>query len=99
MKTATITQMKNQLSSFIDMVKHGETVLILDRTVPVAMLESPTPRERAECPDALGHLERSGLLRRGKSALPKAFFKAKLPCPAKGASVVKALLRDREEGR
>ena len=43
MKTATITQTKNQLSLLIDAVKQGETVIILDRNIPVARLEPVTP--------------------------------------------------------
>ncbi|RME21268.1 MAG: type II toxin-antitoxin system prevent-host-death family antitoxin, partial [Deltaproteobacteria bacterium] len=38
MKTASITQTKNQLSALIEQVKRGETVLILDRGKPVARL-------------------------------------------------------------
>jgi antitoxin (DNA-binding transcriptional repressor) of toxin-antitoxin stability system len=99
MKTATITQVKNQLSAFIDMVRQGETILVLDRTVPVAKIESPTSREQADEGDSLGFLERGGVLGRGRGTLPKGFFAAKLPRAVKGASITQALLRDREGGR
>ena len=36
MKTATLTETKNQLSALIDQVRHGETILILDRGRAVA---------------------------------------------------------------
>jgi antitoxin (DNA-binding transcriptional repressor) of toxin-antitoxin stability system len=81
------------------MVRQGETILVLDRTVPVAKIESPTSRERADEGDCLAFLERGGLIVRGRGTLPKEFFAAKLPRSVKGASVTQALLRDREEGR
>ena len=39
MKTATITEAKNGLSALIDRVRAGESVLILDRGVPIARIE------------------------------------------------------------
>src|SRR5678809_661438 len=40
MKTATLTEAKNQLSALIDLVRHGETIVITDRGRPVARLVS-----------------------------------------------------------
>ncbi len=42
MKTASISQTKNQLSALLDAVRHGETILIMDRNCPVARLEPVT---------------------------------------------------------
>ena len=42
METATITQVKNGLSAYIDKVKAGESILVTDRGVPVAVLEPVT---------------------------------------------------------
>ena len=39
MKTATITEAKNGLSAHIDRVRAGESVLLLDRGVPIARIE------------------------------------------------------------
>ena len=39
MKTAMITELKNQLSSIIDRVRAGESVLVTDRGQPVARIE------------------------------------------------------------
>ncbi len=39
MKRATLTETKNNLSALVDQVRHGETILILDRGRPVARLE------------------------------------------------------------
>ena len=63
MKTATITEAKNRLSALIDRVRSGESILILDRGVPVARLEPV-----AAFPDPTGRLrrlERAGVIRVG----------------------------------
>jgi prevent-host-death family protein len=65
MKTATITEAKNQLSALIDRVRHGETVVITDRGRPVARLESVVTDSSADPAGRLARLERRGLLRRG----------------------------------
>jgi prevent-host-death family protein len=100
MKTANITEAKNQLSSFIEAVKHGESVLILDRSVPVARLEPIDPNALPAGAEHLAQLERKGLLRRGTAKLPPDFLQHVLPAQSDGApSIVEALCRDREEGR
>ena len=97
MKTASITETKNQLSALIDRVRAGESVLILDRGVPVARLEpvagddDPTGR--------LQRLERAGILRIGRGAPPIDRLRAPLPKLAPGFSAVKALLEERRSGR
>ena len=69
MGTATITDAKNRLSALIDRVKGGESILILDRGVPVARLEpvagSPDPTGR------LLRLERAGIIRVGQTGLTR----------------------------
>jgi prevent-host-death family protein len=40
MEKATITEMKNRFSTFLDKVKHGDSVLITERGRPVALMES-----------------------------------------------------------
>lgn len=96
MRTATITETKNNLSALLDLVRGGETVLILDRGRPVARLESalvePTDEGRVE------RLERRGLVRRGRCGLA-AVLEGTSPQPAAGGSVVEALLEDRASGR
>ena len=39
MQTASITEAKNNLSKLLKKVRHGQSILILDRNVPVARLE------------------------------------------------------------
>lgn len=99
MKKATITQTKNHLSALIDAVRHGETVLILDRDRPVARLESVlAPGEQA--PEGrLARLERAGVIRRPRRKLSKGFLSGRPPKPRQGASILDALLADRSNGR
>jgi prevent-host-death family protein len=99
MQTVTITETKNRFSAILDRVRHGETVLILDRRVPVARLEPAQPLADSPGAETLSQLERAGLLRRGPGTLPPGFLERRLPQAARGASAVAALLREREEGR
>ena len=72
MKQAKVSDLKNQLSRYLDYVRHGETILVLDRKVPVAELRPVSEKT----PDGkLVALERKGVVRRGGSRLPKKFFK------------------------
>ena len=96
MKTATLTETKNNLSALIDQVRHGETILVLDRGRPVARIESAADGETA---GRLVRLERQGLLRRAPSSTPREVLLEK-PVRARGnASALEALLAEREEGR
>ena len=93
MKSATITEVKNQLSAIIDRVKAGETVLVTDRGQPVATIEPV----RADADDAtrLVRLERSGIVRPASKPPPE------LPTdlPKASASAVEALIDERRSGR
>jgi antitoxin (DNA-binding transcriptional repressor) of toxin-antitoxin stability system len=98
MKRATLTDTKNNLSALVDQVRHGETILILDRGRPVARLEAV--RGEGEDPQGrLARLERQGLLCRGSAPIPREILMAKPPRPAQGASALEALLAERAEGR
>src|SRR2546421_10697336 len=95
MTTASITEAKNNLSKLIKKVRHGQSILILDRNVPVARLEPLDPHEPATDEARLHELERQGLIKIGKGKLPKDFFK--LPRLKFKKSVVQALLEERRE--
>ena len=99
MKKASISQTKNKLSLFIDAVKHGETIIILDRDVPVAKLEPLGPPGESELDTHLYQLERTGLLRRKKCDLPQDFFRRDRPKVKGDSSIIDALLKDRDIGR
>ena len=97
MTTASVTEAKNNLSKLLKKVKHGETVLILDRNIPVARLE-PLPPGSTDADEAqLIELERRGLLKRGTGKLPKDFLK--LPRLKFKKSLVEAVLAQRREAR
>ncbi len=97
MNTATITEAKNRLSALIDRVRSGESILILDRGVPVARLEpvaafaDPTGRLR--------RLERAGVIRVGEAPPPLELLRTPAPPLAPGASAVLTLLEERRSGR
>jgi len=100
MKKASISELKNQLSAYIDGVQRGRPLLIVDRGRPVARLEPIVGAGAGPQADArLARLERDGVLRRGRKALPPHLLDAVLPCPSAQASVVAALLDEREDGR
>jgi prevent-host-death family protein len=96
-KTATITEAKNRLSALIDQVRAGQSILILDRGVPVARLEPI-----AGGPDQdgrLARLERAGIIRRGTRPPPLELIRKPGPRLPEGSSLLEALLDERRSGR
>ena len=61
MKSTTITEAKNGLSALIDRVRAGESIVITDRGLPVAVLEPATTLVDVE--DRIAKLERAGIVR------------------------------------
>ena len=94
MKKASVSDLKNQISRYLDYVKHGETVLVLDRRVPVAELKPVTAKSSS---GKLLALERKGIIRLGSGKIPEKFLKEKLG--GKRARILHALLEERETGR
>lgn len=97
MKIATITEAKNKLSALLDIVKAGETVVIVDRGIPVARLEPAARYQDDE--GRLARLERAGIITRGKKPIPEWFFTTPPPDGLPGVSAVEYLLEERREGR
>jgi prevent-host-death family protein len=95
MKSATITEAKNGLSALIDRVRAGESIVITDRGVPVAVLD-PAPRQ-LDLGERLARLERAGVIRRGTGGPPVELLLTPGPRLKSGASVLDALLREREQ--
>ena len=93
MRSATITEVKNQLSSIIDRVRAGETVIVTDRGQPVATIEPV----RADADDGarLVRLERSGIIRPASKPPPQ----LRGALPEARASAVEALIDERRSGR
>lgn len=99
MKTATLTETKNQLSSLIDQVRHGETILILDRGRAVARLTSVLAEESSSPDGRVDRLERLGILHRAHGPRPPDLFARPRPRAREGASVLEVLLEERRSGR
>lgn len=96
MKIASITETKNNLSLYLDLVRNGETVIIMDRQSPIARLE-PVHNDKVNDEGRLCRLERAGLVQRsvGKKVSRELSAPPKLP----GIDILKLLLAEREEGR
>ena len=98
MKRASITEAKNQLSALIDRVRRGERVVIEDRGVPVARLDSMLDLP-GDDQGRLARLERAGLARRPDAAAPRTMLKTAPPRPSGGERLSRAVLDERAEGR
>ena len=97
MKTASISQAKNRLSAYIDLVRQGATIVITDRGQPVAEL-SPIAHRETAANARLGELVRKGWLQRGDKS-----GRREIPKPVRSRvphlSVVDVLIAERESGR
>jgi prevent-host-death family protein len=95
-----VSQTKNQLSALLARVRQGETIVITDRTRPVARLEPIGTADRPGDDEArLLRLERAGILRRGRGGALQEILKVDPPRPAPGADIVSTLLDERRTGR
>jgi len=100
MKMARISELRDRLSRYLDHVRAGGRVVILDRNRPVAEIipvgaSGPGPNAANE--GRLATLQREGLLRRGTGRIPPEI--ARGVALAKGAHVLDALLDERESSR
>ena len=95
MDKATISELKNRLSAYLDRVRAGHSVLIFDRDRPIARLEPVEANARPD--DRLAHLERAGLIRRAKTKIDLKALRR--PAPRARRSVREALIEERREGR
>ena len=96
MKEAKISELKNQLSRYLALVRRGEVVRIVDRNRPVAQIvpiDSVAGR-RAVGAEALAEMERRGLVRRGNGRLDREILDR--DPPGKPSGVLRALLDERE---
>ena len=98
MKRANIGHLKNNLSRYLDHVRAGGEVIVLDRQRPIARI-LPLGQQVAATGDDEGRLRRleeRGLLRRGTGRLPS-WLGRRRPVRVPG-SVLRDLLAEREEG-
>lgn len=99
MKTYSISEAKNRLSAILELVRNGESVLILDRNQPVARLEPVAAASVAGGKARLNRLERNGVIRPAAEPIRKQWLRQGLPSTKNGASILRALLAERDEGR
>ena len=99
MKRTSITAAKNGLSALIDRVRHGESILIEDRGVPVARIESVAAPGRREVAGRAARLERQGVLRPARSPVPRRVLTTPPPAPTAGARLSRAIVAERRDGR
>ena len=102
MKRAKISELRDHLSRYLDHVRTGGRVLVLDRDRPVAEIV-PVETTRSDPgidEGTLATLEREGIIVRGTGRIP-----ADLPVRSsrarrtKSARVLQALLDERSAGR
>jgi prevent-host-death family protein len=102
MRTVTISRLKNELSAFLELAKRGETIVVLDRTVPVARIVSAVTSEgKVEDEDEirLRQLEAGGVIRRGDPAKIEHALKRRPVKLKSGADILEVLLKERDEAR
>jgi len=102
MKKAKIGELRNGLSRYLDYVRAGGSVMVYDRDTPIAEIVPLTRTKSRNKKDLdeerLVRLERKGAIRRGKGDLAE-WFKTHRPIDIPGgASVLDALLEERESG-
>lgn len=96
MKIVSLSEAKANLSRHVDRVRHGESVRIQVRGVPVAELVPVDDSAQGDAGE-LQELERAGIVRRGRGTFPDAILK---PGPAvRGKGAMAALLDERSAGR
>jgi prevent-host-death family protein len=96
MKSAKISELKNELSRYLRYVRRGESVLILDRDRPVARIDPVRGPGSALSSEWLDDLVAAGVVRGPSAALPADWLSSR---PSSEADVVGALLEEREAGR
>jgi prevent-host-death family protein len=95
MKEAKISEVKNQLSRYLALVRRGEVVRIVDRNRPIAQIVpiSEAAGGRPVGAEALAEMERKGLIRRGHGQLDREILDT--DPPGQPCGVVRALLDER----
>jgi prevent-host-death family protein len=93
-----VTDAKNRLSALIDHVRHGESVIIEDRGVPVAQLTPIAARAAGGDQDRVARLVRQGILRPPISTASRSLDKAP-PKSKRGVSLSRLVIEERRHGR
>lgn len=95
MKSDSSTNIKNNFSAYLDQVKQGQTILILEYGKPIAQISKPMNLDKNDL--GLSTLERQGLISiPSKTSLNAKNFLNKRPTLHKSASLADALSEERE---
>lgn len=94
MKRTSVTDAKNGLSALLDRVRHGESILIEDRGIPIAQLTPVTGTGVGADRDRLTRLERHGIIRPAASSAPLKRLAAP-PRPRKAVSLSARVVAER----
>lgn len=97
MERVSISRLKDQLSAYLKKVQAGETVVVMDRNIPVAQLR-PIPRALTEA-DRLADLEARGIVTPPRSPPLTLEQLRNNVVIAPDAKLLDALLEERREGR
>ena len=96
MKKAMISELKNRLSHYLQLVRRGQPVLVYDRDRLIARIEPVRHRAREAEDDVVAQLEAAGILRPPTTRLPTDWLRRR---PAMTPDVTAALLEERESAR
>jgi prevent-host-death family protein len=98
MKKASISEAKNRLSALLDRVRHGHSITIEDRGVPVARLE-PVVTSHVDPDGRAARLERQGALRRPSAVVPGSVLATRPPRPRDGRMASDVVIEERRQDR
>ena len=99
MNKVRITELRDHLSRYLDHVRAGGRLIVLDRDRPVAEIVPVTTAQADNGIDEarLAALEREGLISRGTGRFPAELFRP--VSVGRRAKVLRALLDERAAGR
>lgn len=88
MKRVAVSELKNRLSEYLRLVKRGETIEILEHSLPIARIEALRPGGR-KLSNTTERLVREGLARAPNKRLDASFWSfAPIACQADAARAV-----------
>jgi prevent-host-death family protein len=93
MKRVTIRQLEARLREYLRLVKHGETIEIVERSAPIARIEAIHPASQSMS-EKVARLVREGVITPPRAPLDKSFV-SRQPIPCKG-DIVRTLIEDRD---
>jgi prevent-host-death family protein len=99
MKKANVAELKNRLSHYLSKVKRGETVLVMERSLPIARIVPAVPPSQmssGETDTWLKRLKVDGILWLGTRKGVPGVIRGK-PSGKRPTGAVKTLLEDREQ--